>query len=352
MSVFMKKPAEKIALAQGTSRQKRPNFFRRNAAKLIIGTAAVLVLVATTREPCNFIYHAISSYKANREWREAPIVNWEDTADVNHMFGSIGMKIPGNAGGKRYVVSDIQPDAWNGSRIVFSSFRKDIAVSEWDVYAALAKFLNTEEGPAAFCEHYLQARLDSAYRTVGLEGMALRLTEGMKKEIGARFDGVKLSDEMLFHPWDSFVFPNVSGYTAHLGSYWDKEHELLHIASGVCYDNGTGGSWIKRAIKWGERIANLAVHRAMGAKYERTQGLGKNDPAWGFEEAMTSLVCGDGSYWVFAVPLKNSLKSLAPQERKERMDEMVLSWLNLSSEQQNTECLVFFQCALERYALE
>ncbi|MCX6771564.1 MAG: hypothetical protein NTX79_05915 [Candidatus Micrarchaeota archaeon] len=373
MHIFRHRQPKTNALEQSVSqlapKPKKMSFFRRRSVKLMMGMCGALAACYTICKSYDYAYLSIISTARQNEWKNnAPKMTWNDAATIKGLFSADNIEVDCTPGGSEYKICGIRPDnrpgsydySYDYSILHFSSFRKDRAYDIRDVNHAISGYLSTTVGQFDFCNGFLQAKIDAVYHSLALGGQSFHLTEPMKREIGQRFNGIKILETRLL--WgNGFTLPRIGGYTIFLNDfYWGKEHELLHVASGLMNGKHEDSSFAATADRYAMRLISI-VNRTLNrigiptvignpppTKYEQMVRMDRGEMA--FEEAMTSLVNGDMYYRPFTASLGKSLMKLAPQERKIVLDRLVLSWLNLSTGKENDESLSFFMKAFGEYS--
>ena len=317
-----------------------------------LGALATIYLVCKSYDR---VYLDRISAARQDEWKSNESkINWNDAGTVKRLFMDDNIEVVGTPGGNEYRICGVGLDSQGCLTMRFSSFRKDRMYDVRDVNHAIAGYLRTEEGQMDFCNSFLQRKIERAYSSLALDGQSLQLTERMEHEIGHRFRKIDILETRFLLPDNAGLAVKfwAGKYRIYLKDlYWGKEHELLHVVSGLLYDKHSGNSFVSEIDKDARfltGIVNLGLNQfgisvlvgtPTPTKFEQIM---KADGDWAFEEAMTSFVNKDADYPSYTVPLKKSLMKLAPSERKMMFDALILSWLNLSSRKDNDKSLAFF----------
>jgi len=373
---FFRKKSVETASIQGTSRQSKiARFFRNEFSKeawigqdrppylaMLAGTIGIIMighspvmrpffsrdeLVQLRSNYCSshtlnsgnvmldrYIYNVWEAADTKMGWIEMSEWKGKDASLAylnDHLLDSKGIKASEGYVLGQYKIDHLElaKDRLGGNLVcpVFSSFGRGNSPYGFDtynpdIYKAIKEYLTNPSGALDFVDNCLQPLIKKAYSAVGLGGKEIRLDDYQIVKIASRIisiASIKQDGSILrygnYGECEGFA-PNGTKhmiYNIRLTKNHVLTHEILHAASGVDYRIG---------IDADDEPGRTASHN--------------------FEEAMTALVSGDGSYGEWLLPIVGKIGDLPPKEGKATMDAVMRSWLNLSTQDEYRRVLDFF----------
>lgn len=216
-----------------------------------------------------------------------------------------------------FVFSGAPDDCSNFMKIQFSSFKQ------------LERYITSDSGSAEFTG-YLLERIRGLYSEMGVA--PLELDSANIEKIRNRLTTVKVKQ---WRHGGGMTVPVFGKYYVYLDDLFDNRllsHEFAHVASDLNDGKGFRGNGIVRLIKYCLKNGTSAY----GGK-----DWSYNNSEFALEESMTSMITGDSSYPHIEKPVYDALLALKQDRRKEMLDCLILSYLNLADMEQNQRATLF-----------